>query len=76
MGTVISWLGAGINIGLNLLALNYYHSMMGSAWATFGAYIIMMIVSYLLGQKYYPIPYRMKKMSFFMILLGVLVSSL
>lgn len=71
MGTFISWLGAGINIALNLVALNYYHSMIGSAWATFGAYVIMMIVSYLLGQKYYPIPYRMKKMSFFLILLGV-----
>ncbi len=71
VGTVISWLGAGINIVLNLLALNYYHSMIGSAWATFGAYIMMMIVSYLLGQRYYPIPYRMKKMSFFLILLGV-----
>ncbi|RLJ23026.1 O-antigen/teichoic acid export membrane protein [Chryseobacterium sp. 7] len=71
VGTIISWLGAGINIGLNLLALSYYKSMIGSAWATFGAYIIMMIVSYLLGQKYYPIPYRMKKMSFFLILLGV-----
>jgi O-antigen/teichoic acid export membrane protein len=71
VGTIISWLGAGINIALNLLALKYYHSMMGSAWATFGAYAIMMIISYLLGQKYYPIPYRMKKMSFFLILLGV-----
>ncbi|WP_415325405.1 oligosaccharide flippase family protein [Chryseobacterium sp. MMS23-Vi53] len=71
VGTIISWLGAGINIVLNLLALKYFHSMVGSAWATFGAYVIMMIVSYLLGQKYYPIPYRMKKMSFFLLLLGV-----
>lgn len=71
VGTIISWLGAGINIGLNYLALMYYHSMIGSAWATFGAYVVMMITSYLLGQKYYPIPYRMKKMSFVLILLCV-----
>ncbi|HAO27694.1 MAG TPA: polysaccharide biosynthesis protein, partial [Chryseobacterium indologenes] len=64
-------IGAGINIALNYLALSYYHSMIGSAWATFGAYVIMMIISYALGQKYYPIPYRMKKMSFFLILLGI-----
>lgn len=69
VGTIISWLGAGINIGLNYLALMYFHSMIGSAWATFAAYVVMMITSYLLGQKYYPIPYRMKKMSFFLILL-------
>ena len=71
VGTIISWLGAGINIGLNYLALMYYHSMIGSAWATFGAYLIMMITSYLLGQKYYPIPYRMKKMGFVLLLLSV-----
>ncbi|WP_312322492.1 oligosaccharide flippase family protein [Soonwooa sp.] len=71
VGTIISWLGAGINIGLNYLALMYYHSMIGSAWATFGAYVVMMITSYLLGQKYYPIPYRMKKMSFVLLLLCV-----
>jgi O-antigen/teichoic acid export membrane protein len=71
IGTIISWIGAGINIALNYLALSYYHSMIGSAWATFGAYVVMMIISYLLGQKYYPIPYRMKKMSFFLILLSI-----
>ncbi|MCW3161984.1 lipopolysaccharide biosynthesis protein [Chryseobacterium oryctis] len=71
VGTIISWMGAGINIGLNCLALMYYHSMIGSAWATFGAYFVMMTTSYLLGQKYYPIPYRIKKMTFFIGLLMI-----
>ena len=71
VGTVISWLGAGINIGLNYLALMHYHSMIGSAWATFGAYFAMMLLSYLLGQKYYPIPYRIKKMMLILVSLGV-----
>lgn len=71
MGTIISWTGAGINIGFNYLALVHYQSMIGSAWATFGAYLVMMITSYLLGQKYYPIPYRIKKMTLFLVMLGI-----
>lgn len=68
IGTVISWLGAIITIILNLLFLKKYGFMV-SAWVTFLAYFIMMITSYLLGQKYYPIPYRIRKMTFFIGLL-------
>jgi hypothetical protein len=31
---------------------------MGSAWATLLCYGSMVVACYLLGQKYYPIPYR------------------
>lgn len=68
IGTVISGLGAVITIILNLFFLKKYGFMV-SAWVTFIAYFIMMITSYLLGQKYYPIPYRVKKMTFFIGLL-------
>lgn len=68
IGTVISWLGAGLTIVLNLLFLTRYGFMV-SAWVTFIAYFVMMITSYLLGQKYYPIPYRIGKMAFFIGLL-------
>ena len=36
---------------------------MGSAWATFIGYGVMMILSYFLGQKYYLIPYDMKRLA-------------
>ncbi|KMQ63487.1 polysaccharide biosynthesis protein [Chryseobacterium sp. BLS98] len=68
VGTVISWLGAILTIALNLLFLRKYGFMV-SAWVTFIAYFVMMITSYLLGQKYYPIPYRIKKMTLFLGLL-------
>jgi len=71
VGTVISWTGAAINVGFNYLALMYYHSMIGSAWATFAAYFTMMLISYFLGQKYYPIPYRIKKMMLILLMLGI-----
>ncbi|KAA0126649.1 oligosaccharide flippase family protein [Chryseobacterium sp. SN22] len=70
IGTVISWLGAGLTIVLNLLFLSKFGFMV-SAWVTFIAYFTMMITSYLLGQKYYPIPYRIKKMTLF---LGMLMA--
>jgi len=77
IGTVISWLGAIITIVLNLLLLKKYGFMV-SAWITFLAYFVMMITSYILGQKYYPIPYRIGKMMLFLVLLivsGFLISN-
>lgn len=67
-GTTISWIGAGITIVLHLLLLEKYGFMV-SAWVTFIAYFVMMVLSYFLGQKYYPIPYRTGKISFFLLLL-------
>ncbi|RMZ60445.1 polysaccharide biosynthesis protein [Chryseobacterium nematophagum] len=68
IGTYISWTGAIITIVLNLVLLRQYGFMV-SAWVTLLAYFIMMITSYLLGQKYYPIPYRIHKIAFFIGLL-------
>ena len=69
-GTLISWFGAGLTIVLHFLFLKQYGFMV-SAWVTFIAYFLMMVLSYFLGQKYYPIPYRIKKTSFFLILLMI-----
>lgn len=69
-GTLISWFGAGLTIVLHFLFLKQYGFMV-SAWVTFIAYFLMMVLSYFLGQKYYPIPYRIKKISFFLVLLMV-----
>lgn len=67
-GTIISWFGAILTIVLHLLFLKKYGFMV-SAWVTFVAYFLMMVLSYFLGQKYYPIPYRIGKISFFLFLL-------
>ena len=69
-GTFISWFGACLTIILHFLFLKEYGFMV-SAWVTFIAYFSMMILSYFLGQKYYPIPYRVKKISFFLVLLMI-----
>lgn len=60
MGMYISIVGAIITLALNFLLIPIW-SYMGSAIATISAYGSMMLISYYLGNKYYPIPYDMKK---------------
>lgn len=69
-GTIISWSGAIITIILNLILLKKFGFMV-SAWTTLAAYFLMMILSYFLGQKYYPIPYRVNKIVLCLLLLSV-----
>jgi O-antigen/teichoic acid export membrane protein len=69
-GTLISWTGGIITIVLNLVLLKKYGFMV-SAWTTLAAYFAMMILSYFLGQKYYPIPYRIKKLGICLLLLVI-----
>ncbi len=62
IGAYISIIGAIITLILNYLLIPKY-SYYGSAIATIAAYGSMMIISYILGNKYYPVPYDMEKIS-------------
>ncbi|MHC5309733.1 lipopolysaccharide biosynthesis protein [Myroides sp. LJL116] len=66
MGAYISIIGAILTLIFNF-ALIPYLGYIGSAIATLIAYGAMMIISYLLGQKYYPIPYDIKAISGYLI---------
>lgn len=62
IGAYISVIGAVVTLVLNFLlipTMSYY----GSAIATIAAYGTMMGISYFLGNKYYPIPYDIKKIT-------------
>ncbi|WP_158825289.1 oligosaccharide flippase family protein [Mucilaginibacter lacusdianchii] len=59
-GLYISGVGALLTIVLNVLFIPKY-GYMASAWVSLIAYASMMVLSYLLGQKHYPIPYNVKK---------------
>lgn len=65
-GAFISVGGAIITLAVNFLLIPVM-SYMGSAIATVGAYGTMMILSYYLGQKYYPIPYDLRKIGLYLI---------
>lgn len=60
IGAYISIIGAAITLVLNFLLIPKF-SYYGSAIATIAAYGSMMLISYVMGNKYYPIPYDMKK---------------
>ena len=60
-GAVITIIGAVITIVLNIILIPKFHYT-GAAIATFTCYLFMMLSSYWLGQKYYPIPYPVKKL--------------
>ena len=66
IGAYISIFGAIITLALNFLlipTMSYY----GSAIATIVAYGSMMFTSYYFGNKYYPIPYDIKKIASYLV---------
>jgi O-antigen/teichoic acid export membrane protein len=60
MGALVSLAGAALTIVLNIWWIPLL-GYIGSAWATLACYSSMAIVSYLLGQKYYPVDYDVKR---------------
>ncbi|SMC76582.1 lipopolysaccharide biosynthesis protein [Pedobacter africanus] len=72
-GLYISVIGAIITIVLNIVLVPVY-GFMGSAWVSMLAYFVMMVISYVLGQKNYPIPYNLKRILWYMLVSIILVA--
>jgi O-antigen/teichoic acid export membrane protein len=70
-GAYVSIGGAIITIILNILWIPTM-GYMGSAWATLVCYALMAIVSFALGQKYYPVPYESLKVFSYIALVVIL----
>jgi O-antigen/teichoic acid export membrane protein len=66
-GAMITLAGAAITVALNIILIPKLHYL-GAAIATFCCYFFMMIISYVLGQKYYPVPYAKKKLISYLVL--------
>ena len=64
-GAYISSIGALITLIINIGFISKF-GYMASAWATLAAYGSMMLLSYYFGRKYYPIPYNMRKILFYL----------
>jgi O-antigen/teichoic acid export membrane protein len=71
IGARITLTGAAITIALNLWWIPAY-GYIGSAWATFVCYAYMMVASYWMGQRYYPVPYQLKKLIGYIVTASVL----
>ena len=64
-GAYISGFGAMITFCINLSFIPIY-GYIASAYATLFCYGSMMVISYLLGQRFYPVPYNLKKIFFYL----------
>src|SRR5204862_2032049 len=74
IGAWITLGGAAITIVLNVLLIPQFHYL-GAAIATFCCYLFMMIASYMLGQKHYPVPYARKKLIAYIVLVTLLYAA-
>jgi len=72
-GAYMALVGAAITLILNILLIPVM-GYMGSAIAVFTCFLFMMILSYILGQKFYPVPYDLKRILSYFVLAMVLYS--
>jgi len=67
IGAYISIIGAIVTIVVNYIFIPKF-GYWASASATMSSYFIMMIISYFWGQKHYPVPYNIKKISLYILI--------
>lgn len=70
-GAYITVIGAAITLIINYFFIPHF-SYMACAWATFACYGTMMVVSFIWGQKQYPIPYVWKKLVAYIVIVVLL----
>ena len=70
-GAIFSGIGCAVLIGINVLLVPNY-GYMACAWGGFAGYGVAMLLSYFVGQKYYPIDYPIKDMLIYTLLAAVL----
>lgn len=74
-GMYFSLICFGLMFLLNILlvpAIGIPDGYLGSAWAALISYFVVMILSYFVGRRYYPLPYPVKKIGLYICLTGVL----
>jgi O-antigen/teichoic acid export membrane protein len=67
IGAYLTIVGAIITLIINFVFVPKY-SYVASAYATLAAYGTMMILSYFLGQRYYPVSYPLKKITLYFVI--------
>lgn len=70
-GAYIAIIGSVITVGLNIILvpkIGYF----GAAYAVLICFSVMTVISYIWGQKYYPVPYDLKRILFYIVLALIL----
>ena len=70
-GALFSLVGAVITIVMNLILIPKI-GFMGSAITTLACYVVMTIISYFLSKKHYSIPYDLKRLFLYLMLMLIL----
>ena len=65
---IMSFAGAFVTVVLNILLIPKI-GYLGSAWATFAAFLVMTILSYLFSNAHYKIPYKLPQILTLLVLL-------
>ena len=74
-GAYFSGIGAIVLIAIDIFLIPRY-SYMACAWAGFAAYGVSMLLSYFIGQKYYPINYPLRDIALYTVVAGVLFAAM
>lgn len=69
-GMYISIFGALVTILFNIIMIPII-GFMASAWATLAAYGSMMVISYFIGKKHYPVPYQIKNIIKYLVIVSL-----
>jgi len=69
-GAIFSGIGCAVLIAINVIFVPRY-GYMACAWGGFAGYGVAMVVSYLVGQKYYPLNYPLKDIALYTVLAAV-----
>ena len=70
-GAIFSGIGCAVLLVVNIVFVPRY-GYMACAWGGFAGYGVAMLASYFVGQKYYPLDYPMKDISFYVVLAFIL----
>ncbi len=71
-GILFSGIGALLTLVINIFTIPIW-GYMGSAWATLICYGAMAVLCYRVGQHYYPIPYRLERMTIYFLIALILM---
>ncbi len=66
LGAIITLVGAAITLILNYLFIPQY-GYIACAWASLACYGFMVMASYLIGRRYYPVPYNLLKIGVYLV---------
>lgn len=69
-GAVFSGIGCAVLLAVNFIFVPRY-GYMACAWGGFAGYGVAMVLSYVVGQKYYPINYPMQSILYYVLLTAV-----